>query len=406
MHISTIIGEKNSKRIKILQKDLKHLISNMKDIETKYEYMCIQYRKHNTFFGYYDISPFCPTDDNLITYISVDENKKIANIHIHDLVSDNIKTVAQTKAWNWQQACRLRWFPDYGGAKKIMFNCFNNGKYTSNVLDIDTGEFVEKSTAFYDINRAGTIGLSTDFARLGVLRPGYGYTCYSYDPNTVKSYDACVEIWDLKKDTRLYFITYEQVLNSLGKKESELYEHSCYINHLCFSPSGENFLFFFVEIINGYHQANMLTYNINTRKLTNVETEMKVSHYMWIDDNTIIATCYDKQYNCRYYNFNIVNGTKECVMKDNLKRDGHPIFLDKNKWISDTYPDGNCYQKLFYIYPKSNQIETILDVYSTPHCYGEKRTDLHPRINATQSLVCIDANPSGKRCLIIIKVKK
>lgn len=406
MYISSLIGEKNTKRIKIIMKDIKHFLSRAEEIKTKYEYRCVQYKKRSTFFGYYDLSPFCPFDENLITYVSIDEDSRIANVHIHNIKSDDVETISQTNAWNWQQACRLRWVPNRSGSKKIMFNSFDSNKYVSKIINIDTGYTEIKPTAFYDIDNTGTIGISTDFARLGVLRPGYGYTCHQYDPQSVRLYDNCIEVWNLENDNVIDTLTYQHVLCALGVKEEALHMHNCYVNHLCFSPSGEKFLFFFVEIINGFHHAKMLTYNIKTKIIEPVEVNMKVSHYMWANDNIIIATCYDKQYQCRYYKYYLDKHTRSEIMKDILVRDGHPIFIDANKWISDTYPDENCYQKLFFIYPDSERTETILDVFSTPHCYGEKRTDLHPRINAKHSLVCIDANNTGKRCLILINIKK
>lgn len=37
---------------------------------------------------------------------------------------------------------------------------------------------------------------------------------------------------------------------------------------------------------------------------------------------------------------------------------------------------------------------------------GEKRTDLHPRLNQTKNLICFDANISQYRELFFIKINK
>lgn len=404
MHISNIIGEKRSKAIKLVIADVKHLLSRKQDVLSSKSYTLFQVNNQDTFFGYYDISPFCPQNNDIVTYISINSKTNEADIYIDNLKSPTPHHIATTKVWNWQQGCRLRWLP-YSN-RTLLFNSLNSDSYISSIYDLETGQTINKKHPYYDIDKKAKYGITTDFSRLGVLRPGYGYTNYKYDVDSVKPMDSCVQIYDFKEEVLVDTISYSDVLKSLGHEDVILYEHKCYVNHLCFSPFDNKFLFFFVEIINGYHHANMLVYDIEKKSLVVLEKNMKVSHYMWENCCSIIATCYDNKHNCNYYRYSLSNGvTCSLFMEKLLCRDGHPGLLTDKLWISDTYPDTNTYyQHLFIIDPVHSKVENLLDVYSTPHFYGERRTDLHPRSNKLGTRISIDVNITGKRNMLVLSV--
>ena len=404
MHISDIIGEKRVKQIKLLISDAKHLLSKKQDIITTNKYTLFQVNNQNTFFGYYDISPFCPQDNNIITYISINEKTKEAGIFIDNLESGKPQLIAKTKVWNWQQGCRLRWLPYIH--KSLLFNSSNENGYNSTIYDLETKEIIYKEHPYYDVDSKAKYGITTDFSRIGILRPGYGYTNFEYHIDSVSPQDPCVQIFEFKEEILIDSISYSDVLKALGLNDAKLHEHKCYVNHLCFSPFENKFLFFFVEIINGYHQANMLVYDINNKELVVLEKQMKVSHYMWDTKFSIIATCYDANHKCRYYRYSIQDDvTRSLFMDDKLNRDGHPGRLNDSLLVSDTYPDSSTsFQHLFTIDSVNLKVMNLLDIYSNPHYYGERRTDLHPRCNKAGTKISIDVNVTGKRNMLILDI--
>lgn len=398
-YIKKIVSVENRARIRMLVLDIKRLfITN--PIQTEYPYFRVKEDKANVFFGYYDITPFSK-DENNILYLSVKDGNKIAEVKLYDLNSKKHKILTQTRAWNWQQGCRLRWHPKKEDT--IIFNDANENYYFSRWRNIQTMEEQVIPYPLYDIDKNAQYGITTDFSRLGRLRPGYGYTLFNYDFKDIKIEDACVSVVNLNSKQVVDEISYNCVIKMLNIPETDLC--NCYVNHLSFNPSGDKFLFFFIQIKNNYHQANMLIYDMKTKKISISEKDMKVSHYMWENNDTIIATAYNTDYQCNYYRYKVGETTPMPVLSDKLTRDGHPSLFSDGRWLSDTYPGKDCFQKLLMIDEKNRKVETLMKIYSTPHFGGEKRTDLHPRLSKSNSTICIDANVSGHRNVILLKMK-
>ena len=83
-----------------------------------------------------------------------------------------------------------------------------------------------------------------------------------------------------------------------------------------------------------------MIYDLLSKQIIPIETEEKVSHYVWCDNNCILYTSYDKDTKCRYFKY-YLNGKKEVVNPESLTVDGHPSILSDNYIITDTYPDKN-----------------------------------------------------------------
>lgn len=187
----------------------------------------------------------------------------------------------------------------------------------------------------------------------------------------------------------------------LGNKVTNYSKY--YINHLSFSPTGDKFLFFWINIKdNGIHMANLLVYDFKKEELIVLENKLSVSHYDWIDDERIIVTAYNEKRECRYYIYN-VNGERTNLLHDILTNDGHPTWLGNNKIITDTYIDKYGFQKILYVDIDNRKIDTLIDIYSSYKAFGEKRCDLHPRINNKNDDICFDANVKGNRMLFLLR---
>lgn len=375
--------------------EVNRVVSGKQRIVTKYNYHVIGASKYNSFFGYYDCSPFCPSDENVVAYISGNDNRKPASIHLYDIKTRKDLIVGETNCWNWQQGCRLRWLPN--DKNHILFNDFNGKSYFSRIINTQ-GEAVDSYPwPLYDVDSAFTLGATTNFTKLGYLRPGYGYTLTPLTKDSME--DAAISIVDLKTKEVVKTISYEQINNLFEEKVSD--SDNYYVNHLSFSPDGSKLLFFIIKIDHGFHQASLCVYDIKTTKLVLLEAEMKVSHYVWEDNNTIICTAYDKNYKCRYYRYNCHSSKGVLIDIPELCQDGHPRMFKNGEMLTDTYPDRNGYQKLFVVDLKSGATQIISLLFSTPLMAGEKRTDLHPRISQSGSYICVDSNNKGKRQLIV-----
>jgi hypothetical protein len=365
-------------------------LKNSSDIYSDYRIISLGEQNRHTFFGYYDITPF-NTTSNEILYLTLGDDLKNADIVVEDIKSGTKTVVANTRVWNWQQGCRLRWFPNC--SDEIIFNDFRNGTYYSRIINIRNNKENILDFPLYDINRTGTLGVSLDFSRLGVKRPGYGYTLMPYSEPIDLSSEA-IHLIDIKQNTGEKIITYKQIDEKIKNRRTDY--KNAYLNHLSFSPSGGKFLFFYLDASTPRHETYMLAYEINENKLHVIEPEMKVSHYVWEDDNHIIATSYNQKNICGYYRYSI-DGRKEQILPNVLTRDGHPSLYKNGKILTDTYPDKAGYQSLLLFDGKMRRVDTLAKIFSSPKYTGEKRTDLHPRFNDNKTRISFDANINGFR---------
>lgn len=363
-----------------------HKIKNRNDVITSKKFDVISVKGEHCFFGYYDISPFDGHDH--ILNISVLDDGRPASINIYHVSTKANKEIVKTKVWNWQQGCRLRWLP--GDSSKIIFNDIEKDHYCSRIVDVDNGKIIKTiDVPLYDIDKDGNYGITLNFGRLGYKRPGYGYTILQ-DDKTNLEYEG-IDIVDMHNNKIERLVTYKDITDCLRDVKSL---DNYYINHLSFSPSGNLFLFFFLDSSTSRHEAYMFVYNINKRKLVPIELHDKVSHYVWKNDNEIVATVYDNDMRCHYYKYYVSNQKRE--LYNNIPKDGHPSMINDKMIVTDTYPDKNCYQHL-YIADDEGLRDDIASIFSNPLSVGEKRTDLHPRINKDKSMVCVDMNRYSKR---------
>jgi hypothetical protein len=375
-------------------------------VNTEFELISIGNINTNTFFGYYDIIPFNSNDE--IVYLELPNGSQKVNIIFNDSTLKNPKLITTTNAWNWQQGSRLRWFPC--SDNKIVFNDFINDKYVCRILDVRNNENKIIDSPIYDISSDGKYGVTLNFERLGVLRPGYGYTNKPYY-NQYDLSEESIRLIDMDNGKEEIILSYKDIVGITGQNV-ENYENF-YINHLSFSPDGKKIMFFWLEIVNSWHKSSLLVYNLNDKKTTVLENELKISHYAWESNDSLLCTGYSNHLTgnnsknspiiCRFYMYNIINKSKNIVYPEFLQWDGHPIYLSKNIILTDTYPNRYSYQKLFLLNLATKEKTKLLEIYSAPRKKEEERTDLHPRLNKSKNIICFDANVYGKRRLYFLK---
>lgn len=381
--------------LRVFKKNLIRLLHDQKKVQTKFEITEFKTPKCDTFFGYYDISPF--DDNGHVIYNVLLRKFNTINIFMSNINGNKPIKIAESRAWNWQQGCRLRWMPRNNHC--ISFNDFINGSYCNRIINVENGTERVVNYPLYDIDVTGRLGLSLDFERLGRLRPGYGYTCSNVEKKDISNQG--VELIDITSNKVIKIIENSRIAALFDRKVNL---DNCYLNHLSFSPSGAKFLFFFIEIIDGYHMASLITYDIKTDRLVVLDQQEKVSHYVWEDDENIICTAYKDPKHCFYYRYSTSKLTKDRLSPSILNEDGHPSVFDKHCILTDTYPDIMYFQRLFICNEDENTASDLLKIYSTPYITGEKRTDLHPRLSKDKKYIAFDANVTGHRSFYIIKI--
>lgn len=397
-YVSNLLPRNAVLNIKYAYQFFERLKHGRKKVESNLEYWSIAKPHSHVFFGYYDVSPFNPISDEII-YLTLGEREQFVSININKVAKDSEKQIAYSKAWNWQQGVRLRWMPN--NSREVIFNDFNGTLYLSRIINVDTREERTVSYPLYDISPDGRYGLTVDFERLGVKRPGYGYTCRSYKEDDHVLENESIDLVDLESDNKKTIITYKEIAEIEGCESKDFKNN--YINHLCFSPSGQKFLFFWLTIEASRHKAYLLVHDLETHQTKLLENQEKVSHYVWEDDDHIICTAQNDNRQEHYYRYTVSSGEKMTLNPSVLNRDGHPSIYNKGVILTDTYPDTMGYQHLYLASTDDTEKEPLLDIYSNCKISGERRTDLHPRLNKGKTLICFDANVNQFRELYFLK---
>lgn len=396
MKLSSFLTSSQKVTVKKVVYPLYRLATGNKKVNTEYSYIEFSNTGCHTYFGYYDINPF---QGEKIIYIERKKDSNICKVVLNDIHNTSKQYIAESRAWNWQQGIRLRWFPKTEGV--ISFNDYIDGKYINRIIDLKTQKEKRLDWPLYDIDSKGKYGLSLNFERLGVKRPGYGYTCEPY--KAANLWDEGISIIDIDSNELIKTITYKELSEKIKKADDV---NRFYLNHLAFSPDGNKFLFFWIDEANGYHQACLGVYDITRNELIPIETEKKASHYTWDGNDEIICTLLDNIQYARYYRINVKERSKKLICNNSLPFDGHPSIFSKGVFLTDTYPDTRGFQHIYLVNENNDTKEEIIKIYSIPMLNLEMRTDLHPRLSEDKKYVAFDSSHDSLRKLIVLSLDK
>jgi hypothetical protein len=363
--------------------------------------------------GYYDLNPFDPTETKFLA-IQMDAplqtptpgNTAITGYYELQREQPIFIKIGQTQTWNWQQGCRLQWYPSNNG-NSIFYNVLLNDHYGAVVQDIKTGN-ISQTIDFpvYDLDVTGQIGLSLNFSRLQRLRPGYGYGNIpdTTEQNLIPKDDG---IWQVGIDKNQASLLFSIAEIAAIQPHDSMINAQHYFNHISFNPSGNAFLFFHLWLDqNNHRHSRLFTASSQGNRLTLLNNIGPVSHYTWLSNERLIITTYVSQNQLRYLQYHYINGFEGIVGIDHLITDGHPTMKNGRFLITDTYPDKFREQNLFLFDTKTEKLTVVDRVYSPPDFDGEMRCDLHPRLSHSSNLVCIDIVKNAKRAIKVIDISK
>lgn len=371
-------------------------------------------RGDHVFFGYYDVSPFCADGRRVLaTRVSKDLSSpapnRVMEVGYFDISRPNrFTTVGLTTAWCWQQGCRLQWYPGYQGESFIFYNALEGGKYVGIVCDINSGEVkVRIPLPLYDISKDGRWGLSLDFSRLQRLRPGYGYsTIMDCTSDERIPREGGVSLYSFESQESRILISYERLLTFSPVESMKNAEH--YINHLSFNPSGAAFIFLHLWQLGGKRYSRLLWVDREQGTMQLLNNSGRVSHYAWRGDSDLLvycATAADSPLSYHQYRVGGSGFEVAQVAANVLKVDGHPTYV--NGWhgfITDTYPDRWARQTLMLYSATRDAVVWSRSYFRSRKFTGECRADLHPRLDCSKKVVCVDDEMHGDRVMRIVKI--
>ena len=136
--------------------------------------------KEHLFASYYGINSFS-ADQRYATVLETDIKHRLpteddpATLGMVDLETQEFISLAETRAWNFQQGCMAHWLgssPD----SLIIYNDLRDGKFVSIIMNVHTKK--EVKTIPYPVSAVSPNGkeaVSINFARLRITRSDYGY---------------------------------------------------------------------------------------------------------------------------------------------------------------------------------------------------------------------------------------
>ena len=357
----------------------------------------------NTFFGYYDKTPFHSKRKIVLSHVHKHKIMPLTkpleiDIGFFDLNDGRFINISKTDTWCWQMGARLMWLPK--NENLCVFNFSGKNKYKSAIINIDNCKRESVlSMPIYDLSSDGKSAVTLNFSRLHKVRPGYGYVNFE-DPSKDKVSPSNDGIWliDIKKNICKILLSLKQINQYVNPSLTKSNKIIDYVNHLRFSPDNKKLYFYYVW---KYGKNNLdrkiypLVYDFDSNKIKLITNE-NISHECWIDNNNLMLWSNDTM--C-YNAFNVKDGKSKSFKHQFLKEDGHPTFIGKEELLTDTYPNRMGYQSLLHFKDK----KILLGKFYVPyHLNGEVRCDLHPRISNDKSKIAIDIFSKNQRRMCII----
>ncbi len=361
-------------------------------------------------FGYYDKLQFDPTDRFVLGNEVTFEHRTprpddVIRVGMVDLEKDDAWIeLGASRAWGWQQGCMLQWRP--GSRREVLWNDRAGDRFVCRVLDVENETMRELEQPIYAVSPDGRFALTLDFARLQVMRPGYGYVGVA-DPFADELAPAGTGIVRLDLETGEHRTILALADIAKIPHDGEVLDDVWhYFNHLLVSPDGARFI-----ALHRWRQRHAKTGRptggFRTRMITaNAEDGSDVfllnpaglvSHFIWRDPEHVCMWTRPAGKPSGFYVYRDRTRDIEAVGAGVMTRDGHNTYLPTDTdWIlCDTYPDRERKQRpyLFHV-PTGKRHE--LGAFELPKAYrGEWRCDLHPRTSNDGRTVCIDSPHAG-----------
>lgn len=376
--------------------------------DMRVEMMTLGESDKHYFFGYHDISPFSCDDNYVLACRSAANAHSLAEqeeleIGFFDLscASPVFEKVASTKAWCWQQGCRLQWYP-YGSNTAVLFNDTLHNKHVCRIVNIaENTEIATLPYPIYSVNNSGRHGVSLDFVRLQRLRPGYGYSGLP-EQNRGESAPRDNGLYLVDMWSGIGELVFSLAEAGLVRSDETMVGAEHYFNHVLWSPCGTQFFFMHLwRRTCGKRFNRAFVYDLSTSQVKLLNKGNPVSHHCWISETNLIVFS-EGSYREIDINGRVINIVGEGI----LTEDGHPSMSPNSTelFVTDTYPDKLGEQKLFVFDRTRNKLLEVCSFYTPSKYKGEVRCDLHPRWDHSGQRICVDTAHAGERRLCILKM--
>jgi len=362
-------------------------------------------------FGYYDKLQFDPTNRYVLSNeVDFEHRTPRPEDEIRVGMVDTVEgdawiELGASRAWGWQQGCMLQWRP--GSESEILWNDREGDRHVCRLLDVRTGARRTIPSPIYTVSPDGRFALTADFARIQVMRPGYGYVGLP-DPHgdELAPEDSGVFRVDLDTGERQLILSLAE-LAAIPHRGSKLEDVWHYVNHLLISPDARRFIVLHrwrqrdpeTGASTGGFTTRMFTADVDGSRLHLLDPSGHTSHFIWRSPEQICMWTRPEGRPAAFYLAKDRTDSLEVVGEGVMTANGHLTYLPPphDEWIlNDTYPDADRNQHV-YLYHVPTKTRHPLGAFHSPEPYrGEWRCDTHPRSSNDGRTVCIDSPHTGE----------
>lgn len=394
-------------RIKASVKDFYQKINYLiykkqNNYSSAFEISCVSVDDNESFFGYYDKSPW--SNKGCYLFNSVGKNKYL-EICTKDTPHSEPKVISRSRTWNWQQGSMAQW---WGEDSKIIYNDIIEEKVLGSKIINMNGDIIRQfEYPVQSISPSNDYFVSLNYARLAKLRPDYGYT------NNISNFHSSMPddtdgLWVVSSNTGAadLIISLCQLKNMKYHETMEGAQHK--INHAIISPDGNRILFMHRWFSSSGKNTRLYTISPDGDNIYLLFESSMISHCSWRDNSTIIVWGNTNIHGDAYHMLKDMTSEVDIIGTGvfDIYGDGHPSFSPNGRWLlTDSYPNRSRMQSLLLYDTYEKEIYRIGSFLSPLKFKGEYRCDLHPRWSPDGSQISIDSAHSGKRKNYIINVE-
>jgi hypothetical protein len=297
--------------------------------------------------------------------------------------NDHWIELGTSRAWNWQQGCRLTW---RSNSHEILWNdvADDGSHFVCRAYDFLTGASRTLPRPIYDVSRDGAFALTHNFER---MRHGKS-TNYVGIPDRYEGQIAPAEIGVEKMDMntgRLEFLISLERMAQIAFPDGYKGKTNLYFFREGWNPTGTRFIAF---LKNADRPTYTGGWSISADGQDVRLLYMTPSHHAWLDDDTILEG--------RHFAIYEDDGSASAHhVADVGSVDFDPTVLPGGQWfLLDTYPLQGVQHVLLYHRP-SKLFVPLARLKNTAQVGTDYRIDIHARTSRDGRTVCIDASHEG-----------
>jgi hypothetical protein len=272
--------------------------------------------------------------------------------------------------------------------------------YVARTASVGTGDLLHSYDRPIQDGYEDEYFISLNYRRLRALRPDYGYFSLPALTDEELARHENDGLWHIDYATKDEEMVYSLADLCEVKPRSVFDDSVHYANHVMISPDGDRFVFLHRYFHRGQRYDRLLVGEPDGTSLRLLVDHDFVSHYCWIDIDTLVGYMRGPDETDGYYIVDVNTGEMKRAFQGRLDKygDGHPHVCG-TRLVTDTYPNKGRMQTLLLCDIETGDIEEIAELYHGLNYDAEVRCDLHPRLSPEGGTVYFDSVLHGQRQL-------